>query len=595
MEVVNFMSIGNDPIVMKFKSGLNMITGTNLDNPERKNAVGKSTLMNAFFWGQYGETIGKIKNQNIINYITKKKGFVKIVFDVTTTTDTNEYTIVRKLKPNSVDLFKDGVDITRDSIKNTNAYIDDLVSSNADISKCCDIMSISDNAPFMTQTAEKKRKFISNIFNIMILDIMTKDVKAESKEVMIERRIIDGKIASNVSNLELLVSKKADFDSREERRQSKIKDMLSAFDAIIKEKAAKIDEMQRNMDKIDINGVNESVLKLDGVIDRMDDKMVELNDSLRDNKHTISSKEIEIRKYNNIGDGVSCTKCLQDICADHTDQIELQKVELQVEVDNLTTISTKYTEAISKLRAMLKKKRIEHRELVDVVDMYEHYSQVKDSAQKRHDEEVSKKYEFEQSFDDEGGDDEDTFGDLITEAEKSLAAQDVELTDNREETDVLDICKFTLGDEGVKSIIVKKLLTILNSNITAYLGLMGLDIRCEFDEYFDETIKSKGGNETSYYNCSGAERKTIDIACSLAFSDLRERTCGIYSNVKFFDEIFDSAFDERGLDMFIEMLKEKITDNGWSVYAISHRKEAIKHIDGQVVELQKENDITTLI
>ena len=123
---------------------------------------------------------------------------------------------------------------------------------------------------------------------------------------------------------------------------------------------------------------------------------------------------------------------------------------------------------------------------------------------------------------------------------------------------------------------------------------MGLDMRCEFDEYFDETIKSKGGNETSYFNCSGAERKTIDIACSLAFSDLRQRTCGVYSNVKFFDEIFDSAFDERGLDMFIEMLKNKINDSGWSVYAISHRKEAIKHIDGQVVELVKHKEVTSL-
>ena len=94
MTVKNFMSIGNTEISMKFKSGLNMITGENLDNPERKNAVGKSTLMNAFFWGQYGETIGKIPNAKIINYITKKKGYVKIEFKVITPTDTNDYIII---------------------------------------------------------------------------------------------------------------------------------------------------------------------------------------------------------------------------------------------------------------------------------------------------------------------------------------------------------------------------------------------------------------------------------------------------------------------------------------------------------------------
>ena len=168
------MSIGEDEVSIKFKQGLNMITGKNLDNPERKNAVGKSTVMNAFFWGLFGETIGKIANKNIVNYVTNKRVLLKLSLTLLKMVRTQVTKSLDVLKPSSVELYKDSVDVSRDSIKNTNAEICRIVSSNAMISKCTDIMSISDNAPFMTQTAEAKRKFISNIFNVIIFDFDAK-------------------------------------------------------------------------------------------------------------------------------------------------------------------------------------------------------------------------------------------------------------------------------------------------------------------------------------------------------------------------------------------------------------------------------------
>ena len=37
----NFLSVGNDQISVDFQSGFNLITGKNLDNPERVNGIGK--------------------------------------------------------------------------------------------------------------------------------------------------------------------------------------------------------------------------------------------------------------------------------------------------------------------------------------------------------------------------------------------------------------------------------------------------------------------------------------------------------------------------------------------------------------------------
>lgn len=592
LKIKNFMSIGDEEIDIKFKQGLNMITGQNIDNPDRKNAVGKSTLMNAFFWGVFGETIGKIANKNVINYITKKKGYVDVEFDIIENGTTKSYKIVRKLKPNSVELYEDGVDITRDSVRNTNAKICSIISSNAMISKCVDIMSISDNAPFMTQTAESKRKFISNIFNVVIFDIMKKLSKEDVKANNINKRVVDGKITTLESSLESLQDKKESVDEENATRKDKYLQMLDKFDKRIEKNEYSITEVESLLvteETLDGYAVDRQSKK--DFVDEWTEKISKLKDvrsKLEAKTEMLSNK---LSKIDNIG-GAKCSKCLQNIGEDHLEHLQEEKDSIVLEMHELSTKIDKATRGvqlytkkvrdclgeISKLDEKIQSNKTNDR-------MYERLkSDLLDLERQR--------YEFEQSFDDSSTD--NAFVKLIEETEEKLTVVEEEFDGYRFKSDVLDVCNFVLGDEGVKSIVVKKLLTILNNNISKYLGMMGLDKRCEFDEYFDETIKSKGGVETSYYNCSGAERKTIDIACSLAFSDLRQRTCGVYSNVKFFDEIFDSAFDERGLDMFIEMLKEKITDSGWSVYAISHRKEAIKHIDGQVIELVKKNDVTSL-
>jgi len=49
------------------------------------------------------------------------------------------------------------------------------------------------------------------------------------------------------------------------------------------------------------------------------------------------------------------------------------------------------------------------------------------------------------------------------------------------------------------------------------------------------------------------------------------------------------------LDLLIEVLKSRIEKNNTCVYAISHRKETIKHIDGEIINLEKENNITRRI
>jgi hypothetical protein len=50
------------------------------------------------------------------------------------------------------------------------------------------------------------------------------------------------------------------------------------------------------------------------------------------------------------------------------------------------------------------------------------------------------------------------------------------------------------------------------------------------------------------------------------------------------------------IDLLIELVKKRTEENGLCVYAISHRKEMVKHITiGEIIKLEKENGITSRV
>ena len=62
-----------------------------------------------------------------------------------------------------------------------------------------------------------------------------------------------------------------------------------------------------------------------------------------------------------------------------------------------------------------------------------------------------------------------------------------QLTDTvHSDLEVLQIVKYILSEEGVKSFIVKKILDVLNNRLLFYLQKMDANCICRFNEYFEE-------------------------------------------------------------------------------------------------------------
>ena len=123
LKIQNFLSVGNTPVGIEFGKGINLITGTNKDKPDRRNAIGKSTIADSLYFAIFGEPLREIKKDLIVNNITGGTAVVELDFDVTSPKGNNSFKLIRKLNPSKVIIYKDGVDKTRDTIANTNKYI----------------------------------------------------------------------------------------------------------------------------------------------------------------------------------------------------------------------------------------------------------------------------------------------------------------------------------------------------------------------------------------------------------------------------------------------------------------------------------------
>ena len=91
ISVKNFLSVGEEPVVVDFKPGLHIITGTNRDKQDRRNGVGKSTIADAIHFAVFGSTMRELKKENIVNNLIGKGCEVVLDFSVNDSEKTTDY------------------------------------------------------------------------------------------------------------------------------------------------------------------------------------------------------------------------------------------------------------------------------------------------------------------------------------------------------------------------------------------------------------------------------------------------------------------------------------------------------------------------
>jgi len=585
ISIKNFLSVGNSPVVVDFKRGLHIITGINKDKEDRRNGVGKSTIADAVYFAVFGETLRDLKKENIINNVNRKS--CEIILDATVSNldKKDEIQIIRTIEPSKCFIYVNGEDKTRDSISNTNAFIMNKFNCTPEIFQNCVIMTINNTIPFMAKKKQEKRKFIEDIFNLGVfgdmLNILKTDISDKKKSFDLET------VKHDEIQKTILTYQKQKENSALERQKKKEK-----YEGRRASNTKEIADITKQLEKFELPNVES--IKTDILTQQANNEKIDKK--LQDARHIISESTTLISQINkkiaSVGtDKDVCPTCLRSIEDVDRNHIKTEKKKLNNEIEAHDDKITKLKEEEKQLLGAQSKLELKIQKLRDEISSYK----AKLSQKKNLEERLVQLNQWQKELDQDLKDidkDSNTFDTLINEQNNRLNTVKTDIETIKDSLNVLDVVKFVVSEEGVKSFIVKKILQLFNSKLAYYLKKMDANCSCTFNEYFEEEIVDNKAKPCSYFNFSGAERKNIDLACLFTFMDIRRLQGDVSFNFSIYDELFDSSLDERGVELVIGILKERVEKFNECIMVISHRKESIKAATGDIIFLEKSNGIT---
>jgi len=618
ISIKNFLSIGDTPVVVDFKSGLNIITGSNKDKDDSRNGVGKSTIADAIFYAVFGNTLRDIKKENVSNDSYKGNCEIQLFLDIVSPSDITNIHIVRTLDPSRAVLYINGMDKTLDSIASTNEAIGQMLNCNPEVFENCVIMTLNNALPFMCRKKQDKRKFIESIFNLEVFSKMLSNVKVD--------------YADNKNQLEVEVAKKNQADNTikslkdqeiraNQEKQIKINKLLSqikeadARRAGLKDKQEKLDLITLATEKQTLNekllGVEPARLVLQAAVAKIINKKKELSDNIIEIRvkeaglnGSIISARTSLDKINT--SQPTCPACLREIGPNDVQHIEEEKQKIQNKLSedkqnqlalgqdrknlqDLITIEEASEADINKRLQKLNGIELDLQSKINKITQIESESgqlqqkiDLIEAELKGHNDSIR-----------QVEDNNSSFNEVISKQLEANKEIEKTIVDIKSKLEILDKVKFVFSEEGVKSFLVKQILDLFNNRLGYYLKKMDANCICTFNEYFEETIINDKSKNYSYYNFSGAERKKLDLACLFTFMDIRRLQGDVSFNISLYDELLDSSLDAKGVELVVDILKERVEKYNESIYIISHRKESTKLATGDVIYLQKNNGITT--
>ena len=585
ISIVNFLSVGEKPVTVEFSKGLHVITGKNKDKPDRRNAIGKSTIADAIYFAIFGETLRELKKDLIPNNLTNGKTHIELDFELDSTKGVNQYKIIRTLSPSKVTIFKDGVDRTRDSIKNTTAYINSVLSASPSIFQNCVILRVNNAVPFMDKNKIEKRKFIEDIFGMEIFSTMLTALRTEYNEISKEHD-------TQLTKLEEIEKAYKNYEDQKQRILQTRKDKKEKYLGRQKDNTEEKEKLESELDQVEEINVEKIKTQISALEEAAQDQDLRIETNLEAVARNKALAATRKETYKKMGtDEEKCPVCLRSMEDHDSDLIAKEKEKLKEMIHEAVEDIKNYSDGLKELR--VKKDRF----LKAISQCQNKISEARlqEQNKKNIEQRIEQldKWQEELEGDLEAIESTDTdFDQLIIETKSRVNKLAKKVKEHREELAKLDIVKYIVSEEGVKSYIVNKLLELLNSKLLHYLKRLDSNSICIFNEYFEEEILNEKNKVCSYFNFSGAERKSIDLACLFTFSDIRRLQGGVQYNIAIYDELFDSSFDEKGIELITHILQDRVEELDECSIVISHRKESIKAVTGDVIYLEKENGIT---
>lgn len=514
-----------------------------------KNGAGKSTLLDAMSFGLFGKPFRSTNKPELVNSINKKHTVVEVEFTV----HNNDYKIVRAMKPAKFEIWKNGEKLDDSSHVRDHQKIleNNILKLNHKSFHQIVVIGSSSFVPFMQLKLAQRREIIEDLLDIDIFTLMN---------AILRKRVSSAKETLRQNSTDITV---IENEVGVQRKYIRDLEELNAKDLKVKQdRANELDEEKRIQEQ-HIKDTGKKILsKRFKTIDAMKGELTTASTTFKIKLSKQKDRIKEMKKeLNFLENNETCPTCEQEISSDMTDK---KKHECSSEAKIIKEAMMKMTKGIEKVDTKMGEIKKTEEELNSIKREYEIAVATIDrinndiSQNKRDIEKLS--------------DNDNMLKSARLKLDELLSKKDekttLRLNMTEQQTYNLAMTEM-LKDGGIKSKIIKQYIPIMNKIINQYLSALDFFVHFEFNQEFNESIKSRYRDNFTYGSFSEGEKQRIDLALLFTWRHIARMKESVATNLLILDETFDSSLDHDGTENLTQILDTLGEET--NAFVISHK------------------------
>ena len=536
----NFLSTGQHFTEIDFTlNSTNLIVGTN--------GAGKSTILDALTFSLFGRPFRKINKPQLINTVNEKDCIVEVEFTIGTT----EWKVVRGIKPNIFEIYRNGevLDQASASVDQQKWLEQTILKMNYKSFTQIVILGSSTFVPFMQLPAAHRREVIEDLLDIKIFSSMNTVIKEKIRQIREEVKTLELKKESLFDKVEMQRNFIEELENRGNAKindnQKKIANLDTEVGIYMRENSSLEESIFKYIkEQEEVTGAADKLRKLGNLKGKISQKVLTITTEHKFfTENTVCptcTQEIdETFRLHRITDAQNKAKELQSGYQELEETIKSEeKRERQFNI--LSKEITKLTHEVSQNNTKISGCQRQIRDFESEIQTLTNQLKNKNTE---HEKLESFRETLQKTYD--------------------------ELAVKKDSINYYDFAYGLLKDGGVKSKIIKKYLPLINQQVNRYLQMMDFYINFTLDEEFNETVQSPIHEDFSYASFSEGEKMRIDLALLFTWREVAGFKNSVNTNLLILDEVFDSSLDGFGTEEFLKIIKYTIKDA--NIFVISHK------------------------
>lgn len=560
----NFLSTGKTPITI------------NLDNThilliKGKNAAGKTTILLAIYYALYGKAFSGVNLVSLINAVNKKGTLVTLELEI----NGINYRIRRGMKPNIFEIYVNGkLKPQNASVKDYQLWFqNDVLKMSEKTFRQVVTMGSTSFIPFMQLTANERRIVIEDLLDIDIISSMNMIAKERNKGL------------ENTYDKTKTVLETLSFSLKTLKESSQViaQNLQDSIERINRELVSLKEKAQSIIQDIQVLHKKTNP----DLYHQLQEKRNRITACVSDGERLLYKNQQLLKKLQNEIDFFQHNK----VCPTCTQVLDSSFITEQCKT--LMEKTDSVNEKITDIKASIGKLNDKAKEIQRIMDeMFETQTQLSKKYEQA--DKVKQQIQFyineKESYEQKSQSKDDDLNIRIAETEENIKKNTDILNSLKSKLKSYDTILKLLKDDGIKTVIIKNYIGIINALIKKYLSIIDFNVSFTFDNNFNATIKSRGRDIFEYKSFSEGERSRIDFCLLFAFRELAKLRATVNSNLLIIDEQ-DGRLDNEGTEAIKSLLK---TING-NIIIISQFPQAYEEIATRQILMEKPQHFTHAI